>query len=96
MTSPVDGEELRKTLVCNLTTTVQGPGIREVSQFETYGELLETTARSIHGMGEEGLTAGNFKETELSLQQFYFLPTLLCVPIRGRNMLETWRVYFYV
>lgn len=69
VTSPTDGNELRKTPVCSLITTVSGPGTPEASQFDTYGELLEATAHSIHGTAEGGLTARDFKEAELLLLQ---------------------------
>lgn len=45
------------------------PGTWKASQFETYGKLLEATAYSIHGTAGGGLTARDFKETELLLLQ---------------------------
>ena len=69
VTSPAEGDELWKTIVCGLTATAPAPDTPEASQFTISGKLLEATACSIHGAAEGRPSASDFKEAEIFLLQ---------------------------
>lgn len=69
VTSPTEGDELRKPTFCGLTAIALIPDTPEASQFTTYGKLLEATTLSKHGAAEGNPSASDFKEAEISLLQ---------------------------
>ncbi|KAJ8016196.1 hypothetical protein DPEC_G00004680 [Dallia pectoralis] len=44
-----DASELRKSVFCGVSSVVSGPAAPEASQHETWKELLEATAETLHG-----------------------------------------------
>ncbi|KAJ8017149.1 hypothetical protein DPEC_G00014760 [Dallia pectoralis] len=44
-----DESELRKSVFCGVSSVVSGPAAPEASQYETWKELLEATAETLHG-----------------------------------------------
>ncbi|XP_026053029.1 uncharacterized protein LOC113039346 [Carassius auratus] len=61
-----DDSELRKSTFCALNVVTSKAEIPDASQFTTYRELLEATARCVHGVAnEEPLTAGDFLQAEI-------------------------------
>lgn len=67
---PTDSEELRKATFCGLTTVTSQSPVPDTSQFNAYEDLIEATAKSLHGAAVTPLTADHYREAEnLLLQQ---------------------------
>lgn len=60
----VDSEELRKSIFCGLTTAPVTPTVPDAGQFQTFRELVESTAQSMQGVANRELTADDYREAE--------------------------------
>ena len=66
-----DDEKYKKSSLCSLTTAISPPHIPEVTQYSTFSELLDATARSLQGAadGTEYAAAQDYQAAELALIQ---------------------------
>lgn len=75
-------EEQRKPITC-LAVSTDSISLPDAQQFTSFSELLEETARCLHGAAGDNLTSENYKEAELILlraaQKDSFLNEIQCL-----------------
>ncbi|XP_067294186.1 uncharacterized protein [Pseudorasbora parva] len=66
---PANDVELKQGIFCGLTVPVTDPALPDSDQFESYNQLLTSTARVLHGAanGTDTLTAEDYRKAELAL-----------------------------